>query len=382
MKQYAHTPYRRDFRVDADEEDELIPAWLERPKNLPLAAHSIPNDESTPRTVSGMRISIHEETPPEGSSLSTRPSDTLLPPSSEVSKHVILVVGLDLVPTLSGKLLAAGFILSVAATVESAKRFSNEHIPAAIIVGSSSEPESHRFLHWIRNQRRLGFVQVFVLVSDDGPFCARDAIVAGADEILACPNESTDELEEAVDRIAARVARSQALAELSLLDPLTELHNRRFMNDRLPAEISRAARSGSVLSLAILDIDHFKSINDNFGHVAGDRALVAFSRVLVSSLRAYDIVCRFGGDEFVVLFPDCSRAKAQEALEQLGANTAWSMSDLPTATFSAGIAEFPEDGASWIDLFEAADTRIRAAKKLGPSHVVSRIEDIGESRQT
>lgn len=362
---------RRDFRVESEDEDDLTPMRLERAIFV-HAAELAARDEPAPKTESGMRYGATREEPsPDPSGPLPVPSDTLLPPSSEISKRVILVVGLDLVPTLSGKLIAAGFIVSTTTSVESAKRFSNEHIPAAIIVGPSVEPEARQFLHWIRNQRRLGFVQVFVFVSDDKPFSARDAVVAGADDILVCPNESSDELEEAVDRIAARVARSQSLAELSLLDPLTELHNRRFMTDRLPAEIARAARAASALSLALLDIDDFKSINDNHGHVAGDRALVAFSWMLRSTLRAYDIVCRFGGDEFVVLFPDCSRERAQEALEQLNTRVAWLISDLPAVTFSAGIAEFPKDGASWTDLFEVADARVRIAKRLGASHVVS-----------
>jgi diguanylate cyclase (GGDEF)-like protein len=137
------------------------------------------------------------------------------------------------------------------------------------------------------------------------------------------------------------------------------------MNDRLPAEIARAARGGNTLSIAVVDLDDFKLINDTFGHAVGDRALVAFARALRADLRAYDLVCRFGGDEFVVLFPDCGAVGAAAALGKLRARRTWALSDFPVATFSAGIAQFPDDGHSLTELFEVADRNVRRAKQRG-----------------
>ena len=156
MSDHAVMAYQRDFRAEAEEDEEdLTPAFLGRPK-LPRDITSMTSIEIMSRTASGMRAAVHEGSSTEVWEHSSRISDTLLPPPSEISKRTILVVGLDLVPSLSGALRAAGFVLSVASTVEGAKRLSNERIPAAILVGPSPGPEPYRFLHWIREQRRLG----------------------------------------------------------------------------------------------------------------------------------------------------------------------------------------------------------------------------------
>jgi len=163
---------------------------------------------------------------------------------------------------------------------------------------------------------------------------------------------------------------ARTLEVLALHDPLTELHNRRFMNDRLPAEVARAARTKNELAIAIVDLDEFKPINDTLGHASGDRALRAFARALSTGLRSYDLVCRFGGDEFVVLFPDCGAAGARTALSQFRSRRSWALADVPVVTFSAGIAEFPRDGRLLEELFEAADKNLRLAKQLGRDNIV------------
>jgi two-component system cell cycle response regulator len=155
------------------------------------------------------------------------------------------------------------------------------------------------------------------------------------------------------------------LAQLALLDPLTQLHNRRFINDRLHAEVARAVRSRVAFSIALIDLDDFKQINDTFGHAAGDHALVAFALAIQRDLRAYDVPCRFGGDEFVVLFPDCDARGASVALNKLRERSGWSVPGLPVVTFSAGIAQFPEDGEAWTTLFDVADRHMLAAKAAG-----------------
>jgi diguanylate cyclase (GGDEF)-like protein len=169
-----------------------------------------------------------------------------------------------------------------------------------------------------------------------------------------------------------------------MLDPLTDLQNRRFMNERLPAEIARAGRARARLSIGVIDLDEFKQVNDRFGHAAGDRALVAFARALRSELRSYDIVCRFGGDEFVVLFPDCGVRGGHAALNQLQTRRSWAVQDLPVVSFSAGLAQFPDDGCSWRELFDVADENVRDAKAggrgrtIGPAPTGSDDDDDGQ----
>jgi diguanylate cyclase (GGDEF)-like protein len=143
------------------------------------------------------------------------------------------------------------------------------------------------------------------------------------------------------------------------------------MNERLPAEVAHARRNGTTFAIAFVDLDKFKRLNDSFGHAAGDRALAAFGRVLRSGLRLYDVACRFGGDEFVVLFPDCNAQGATAALTKLRSERAWVLSDLPAVTFSAGIAQFPDDGRSWAEIFEVADRNLRSAKRGGRGRTVA-----------
>ena len=113
--------------------------------------------------------------------------------------------------------------------------------------------------------------------------------------------------------------RAEKLYGLSILDPLTGLHNRRFGEERLEEEIDRAEKSGDPLALMIFDLDHFKEINDQFGHAAGDAALKEFSRRLKKAVRACDVPVRIGGDEFLVILPDCPRDRVNVILSRLGA---------------------------------------------------------------
>ena len=112
--------------------------------------------------------------------------------------------------------------------------------------------------------------------------------------------------------------RADKLYGLSILDPLTGLHNRRFGEERLKEEIIRAERNSDPLAVIILDLDHFKGINDQFGHPAGDAALKAFSRRLRKAIRACDVPVRIGGDEFLVILPECPREKVDVILSRLG----------------------------------------------------------------
>jgi diguanylate cyclase (GGDEF)-like protein len=112
--------------------------------------------------------------------------------------------------------------------------------------------------------------------------------------------------------------RAEKLYGLSILDPLTGLHNRRFGEERLAEEINRAENTGDPLAIIILDLDHFKEINDEFGHDAGDAALKEFSRKLRKAIRSCDVPVRMGGDEFLVILPECPRDKANVILSRLG----------------------------------------------------------------
>jgi len=249
---------------------------------------------------------------------------------------------------------------------ECGRRELSEWIPAAILLAPAREGDPYAALKWVRARERLAFVPILLFAAAGEQLRVGEGMAAGADDVIAGSRSVSDVLAS----IVARIGRARALELLALRDPLTELHNRRFMNDRLPAEVARAARTKSELAIAIVDLDEFKPINDSLGHASGDRALRAFGRALSTGLRSYDLVCRYGGDEFVVLFPDCGAAGARTALSQFRSRRAWALPDLPPVTFSAGIAEFPRDGRLLEELFEAADRNLRLAKQSGRDSIV------------
>jgi diguanylate cyclase (GGDEF)-like protein len=169
----------------------------------------------------------------------------------------------------------------------------------------------------------------------------------------------------------ARIGLLRAMAETQLqatTDNLTGLLNRRSFEER----IAEARRSHSLISIAMADLDHFKELNDTYGHETGDRALRLFARVLRDSLRADDLVCRHGGEEFVVAFPGCSAPDAQRALEAVCSrlDAALTVNGLPSFTASFGLIEM----ASHDDLSAAlarADEALFSAKRQGRNRIVA-----------
>ncbi|MBS1678127.1 MAG: GGDEF domain-containing protein [Actinobacteria bacterium] len=161
-----------------------------------------------------------------------------------------------------------------------------------------------------------------------------------------------------------REALIAANEELARSDALTGLPNRRALDDRLPREMARALRSGSALSLAIIDIDHFKSYNDTYGHLAGDAVLRDCAAAWDGALRGEDMILRFGGEEFLVVLPDCGIDDATEIVERLRASTP------DGQTCSAGLAAW-RPGESIDEFVGRADEALYRAKESGRDRLVS-----------
>jgi diguanylate cyclase (GGDEF)-like protein len=154
----------------------------------------------------------------------------------------------------------------------------------------------------------------------------------------------------------------------NLRDPLTGVLSRASLEDRIRDEVERARRYDEHLSILLLDLDHFKSVNDAFGHARGDAVLSAFARRVRQSLRASDVMFRFGGDEFVVVLPHTTKARAVALAERLcEATRSTPAGEKPALalTTSVGVACFPEDAASPDALMEKADVRLYEAKRRG-----------------
>lgn len=163
--------------------------------------------------------------------------------------------------------------------------------------------------------------------------------------------------------------------ELSIRDPLTNLYNRRFVAEFLQKEIEKAKRERAFLSILLIDLDHFKLINDTFGHHVGDLCLKVFSEVLEKSIRSMDVAGRWGGEEFVVILPKTSRtdavAVANRIRDFLRKNVVYAEGTKPVnMTTSFGIAVFPEDGEDMNELIKVADGKLYMAKMEGRDRVI------------
>ncbi len=173
----------------------------------------------------------------------------------------------------------------------------------------------------------------------------------------------TMEVEAEKNRTTLEKHRKKALQ-----DPLTELPNREAYNERATAEVQRWQRYCRPLSVAIFDIDHFKRINDTFGHQAGDRVIKVIGRSIAKRLREVDFFCRYGGEEFVALMPETDSKTALSVLEKVResiANASFNYKDQPiTITVSVGLTEF-KSGDDLEAAFERADQALYSAKSSG-----------------
>jgi diguanylate cyclase (GGDEF)-like protein len=164
--------------------------------------------------------------------------------------------------------------------------------------------------------------------------------------------------------------------ETALRDGLTGLWTHRALNDQLDAELLEASRFDQPLSIILMDVDHFKSINDTYGHQAGDQVLQGFAQVLLRNVRNIDFVARYGGEEFVVLLLQTPAAEAIATAEKIRRDLEAQRFDVGgkiiSITGSFGVSTFSDDAASAQQLMRFADQRMYAAKKAGRNQVIGR----------
>jgi len=166
----------------------------------------------------------------------------------------------------------------------------------------------------------------------------------------------------------------EQLRQQALHDPLTGLYNRRYLDEAIERELIRAARNKQPVGIVMCDLDHFKRVNDTHGHLAGDEVLRMFAELLKKHARGSDIVCRFGGEEFVMFLPDMSPAVACQRAGQLRTELAAKRITHGTSviqmTASFGVAAFPEHGKTMDGLISAVDAAMYQAKEAGRDRVV------------
>ena len=175
--------------------------------------------------------------------------------------------------------------------------------------------------------------------------------------------------------IESTIADNRRLEELAQTDPLTKALNRRALSERLAAEMERVRRYSTTLSLLLIDLDHFKQVNDNHGHLAGDDVLVEVASMLLRIVRAVDIVARYGGEEFVVVLPETgapgAEAFAERLRELIEAHSFVASRGAPIRlTASIGVSSFPGSGVESVeDLLSNADQALYRAKSEGRNRV-------------
>ncbi len=221
----------------------------------------------------------------------------------------------------------------------------------------------------IRQQERFVSIPIVFLSAETDMEKQLDAMSLGGDDFLTKPIRP----EHLVSSVATRVRRSRVLRSFMVRDSLTGLLNHTTIKAQLDIQLARAKRQGGKLAFAMLDIDHFKSVNDTYGHPTGDRVIRSLSRLLQQRLRTADVVGRYGGEEFAVIFNDTDGATAVKVLDDIrhdfGLIRHRHEKGEFSVTISAGVSGFPaiNDAAT---MNEAADKALYAAKHGGRNRVV------------
>ena len=237
-----------------------------------------------------------------------------------------------------------------------------------------------RFLAKARSDERLRNLPVVAITATDDDAMAARALELGAHDYVQRPIDPN----ELVARIRTQLARQrysenlrktvERTLELAVIDGLTGLHNRRFLDAHLERAVTQSARRNGSFGLFLADLDHFKSVNDRFGHDVGDAVLREFSRRLETSIRASDLACRVGGEEFAVLMPNADIRMAIASAERVREAISTRPVVLPdgqslSVTLSAGVAVFPDDADSPGALLRRADEALYRAKHAGRNRV-------------
>jgi two-component system cell cycle response regulator len=267
---------------------------------------------------------------------------------------------------------------------EKAMLASRGPVDLMIINAGSRGFDGLRFAAQLRSDELTRNLPILALVDPDDRQRMVKALEIGINDILPKPIDP----QELAARVRTQVKRKrytdflrnnldQSL-EAAVTDQLTGLHNRRYMTGQLAALVNRATRGGEPVAALLVDIDHFKQINDNYGHDVGDEVLREFAVRVASNVRAVDLPCRYGGEEFVVIMPDTSLESAQRIAERIRLHVAGSpfrvhgADDLLSVTISIGVAATNGEGDTPALLLKRADEAVYEAKNSGRNRVVAR----------
>jgi diguanylate cyclase (GGDEF)-like protein len=246
--------------------------------------------------------------------------------------------------------------------------------------------DGFRFLQMLSGREELQNIPVIMLTGREDQEIKVRLLGQGASDYVTKPFDPGELLARVKIQIKIKTLQDSLrqsnlrLQELAATDPLTGLANRRTLMDCLDREFRRSQRNGSPLSLLMVDVDHFKRVNDSFGHQQGDRALVTLAALLQKHLRPYDLAARFGGEEFSLVLPETPMAEALKVADRLRQATpelafAGTLGRL-RLTISIGAAAFPgSDIRNVEDLIRQADDALYVAKRNGRNRVETAPDD-------
>jgi len=242
--------------------------------------------------------------------------------------------------------------------------------------------DGFKFLALKRSDRNFDDVPVILLTGQENVGNKVRALDSGASDYLVKPFDDAELVARA--RVHLKVKQLQdalreknrELEDLSRRDPLTGIANRRAFHEALDVEYARCARYGRPFSFMMVDLDHFKAVNDTHGHQAGDLALISSAQVLVGQLRSNDLVGRYGGEEFAVILPETPHAAALQVAERCRvkiASTPLTYNDTVfSVTASMGLASLPDPRAhSTEELIRLADEALYDAKRQGRNRLIA-----------
>jgi two-component system cell cycle response regulator len=284
---------------------------------------------------------------------------------------------------LEAELRRAGHdVVTVSDGLQAWELLQKEHVRMLIVDWLMPGLDGAELVRRIRGASLPGYTYVILLTARSGKDEIVEGLNAGADDYVTKPFRRDEFLArlgvgarilDLEDRLSASVAREEALATR---DILTGLPNRRGLYDRARAEISRAEREKRSVGVIMMDLDHFKAINDRFGHAAGDEALRRVAQVLQANRRDYDLAGRWGGEEFLVVVPGAALAQASLVAERIRA--AIQSIELPVgregtvtlrASFGVAAAEPATARVGLDELLERADLAMYRAKREGRNRV-------------
>lgn len=242
--------------------------------------------------------------------------------------------------------------------------------------------DGFKFVGMVRTREEFRDIPIIMLTAQESRELKIKGLEQGASDYVTKPFDPGELIARVKVQLKIKMLQNELkrsnemLKELSNTDPLTQLFNRRYMMTVMDKEIQRTSRKGSPISFIIMDIDHFKKVNDQYGHQQGDTVLVNVANLIKKHLRSYDVAARYGGEEFVAILPETPLDEAVVVAERIRVAVQQHVfaNRLQTlkVTISMGVATYPASGLDTVDdIIRVADEALYRAKSEGRNRVLT-----------